>query len=40
MFAKIQDSVLINASLDDIENGTVSVSGTEFFGAMRSKYRK
>lgn len=40
MFAKMQAAALINASLDDIENGATSVNGTEFFGAMRQKYGK
>ncbi len=40
MFAKMQAAALINASLDDIENGATPVSGTEFFGAMRAKYEK
>lgn len=40
MFAKMQAAALINASLDDIENGGTPVNGTEFFGAMRAKYGK
>ncbi len=40
MFAKMQAAALINASLDDIDNGATSVNGTEFFGAMRQKYGK
>lgn len=40
MFAKMQAAALINASLDDIENGGMPVNGTEFFGAMRAKYGK
>lgn len=40
MFAKMQAAALINASLDDIENGATPVRGTEFFGAMRAKYEK
>ena len=38
MFAKMQAAALINASLDDIENGAESVSGAEFFNSMRAKY--
>ena len=38
MFAKMQAAALINASLDEIENGVKPVSGMEFFGAMRAKY--
>ena len=40
MFAKMQAAALINASLDNIENGAMPVSGTDFFGAMRAKYEK
>ena len=40
MFAKMQAAALINASLDDIENGATPVNGTEFFGTMRAKYGK
>ena len=40
MFAKMQAAALINASLDDIENGATPVNGTEFFSAMRAKYEK
>ena len=40
MFAKMQAAALINASLDDVENGATPVSGTEFFGKMREKYGK
>ena len=40
MFAKMQVAALINASLDDIENGATTVSGTDFFGEMRAKYGK
>ena len=38
MFAKIQAAVLINESLDDIDNGSSLVSGDEFFSSMRAKY--
>ena len=40
MFAKAQAAALINASLDDIENGSAPVNGNEFFNAMRAKYGK
>ena len=40
MFAKMQAAALINAGLDDIENGAKPVGGTEFFGEMRAKYGK
>ena len=40
MFAKMQTAALINASLDDIENGAIPVSGKDFFEAMRAKYDK
>ena len=40
MFAKIQAAALINAGLDDVDNGAKPVSGTEFFGSMRAKYGK
>ena len=40
MFAKMQTAALINASLDDIENGAIPVSGKNFFEAMRAKYDK
>ena len=40
MFAKMQAAALINASLDDIDNGAKSISGTEFFDSMREKYGK
>ncbi len=40
MFAKMQAAALINASLDDIENGATPVNGTEFFGAMSARYGK
>ena len=40
MFAKMQAAALINASLDDIENGATPVSGADFFGVMRTKYGK
>ena len=40
MFAKMQAAALINAGLDEIENGAKPVNGKEFFGAMRGKYGK
>ena len=40
MFAKMQAAALINAGLEDIENGAVAVSGKEFFSTMREKYGK
>ena len=40
MFAKMQAAALINASLDDIENGATPVNGADFFDAMRAKYGK
>ena len=40
MFAKMQAAALINASLDDIENGATPVSGADFFSTMRTKYGK
>ena len=40
MFAKIQAAALINASLDDAENGVTPVNGADFFSAMREKYGK
>ena len=38
MFAKMQAAALINAGLDDIDNGAKAVDGGEFFSAMREKY--
>ncbi len=40
MFAKTQAAALINASLDEIENGAKPVNGSEFFSTMRAKYGK
>lgn len=40
MFAKMQEAALINAGLDDIENGAVPVNGSEFFSAMRARYEE
>ncbi len=38
MFAKMQAAALINAGLDDADNGATPVNGTEFFSLMRQKY--
>lgn len=40
MFAKMQAAALINAGLDNIENGAAPISGKEFFESMRVKYGK
>ena len=40
MFAKIQAAALINASLDDIENGAKLIDGNDFLTSMRAKYEK
>ena len=40
MFAKMQAAALINAGLDDIENGAAPVNGSEFFSAMRVRYEE
>jgi PHD/YefM family antitoxin component YafN of YafNO toxin-antitoxin module len=40
MFVKMQAAALINASLDNIENGATAVDGAEFFSSMRAKYEK
>ena len=40
MFAKMQAAALINAGLDDIENGAAPVKGSEFFSAMRARYEE
>ena len=40
MFAKIQTAALINASLDDIENGAKFIDDNDFFTSMRAKYEK
>lgn len=39
MFAKMQSAALINAGLDDMENGN-DVEGEDFFKAVRAKYGK
>ena len=40
MFAKVQAAALINAGLDNIENGAAPVNGSEFFSAMRARYEE
>ena len=40
MFAKMQAAALINAGLDDIENGATPIHGKDFFESMRAKYGK
>lgn len=40
MFAKMQAAALINASIDDIENGAKPINGAEFFSLMKAKYEK
>lgn len=40
MFAKMQAAALINAGLDEIENGAQAANGKNFFCAMREKYGK
>lgn len=40
MFAKMQAAALINASLDDIENGAKPISGEDFFSSMRTRSGK
>ncbi len=40
MFAQIQTAALINASLDDLENGAKPIDGKKFFNEMRAKYGK
>ena len=40
MFTKMQIASLINASLDEIENGAQPTDGTDFFNSMREKYDK
>ena len=40
MFAKMQAAALINAALDDIENGATPINGKVFFEDMRAKYGK
>lgn len=39
-FAKMQAATLINAGLDEIENGATPINGNEFFDSMRNKYEK
>ncbi len=40
MFAKMQAAALLNAGLEDIEQGAVPMDGENFFGSMREKYAK
>ena len=41
MIAKMQAAMLINASLDEIENGeAVAENGVDFFARMKEKYGK
>ena len=40
MFAKMQAAALINAGLNDINNGATPISGKVFFDSMRAKYGK
>lgn len=40
MFAKMQAAAYINASIDDIENGTKPINGDKFFSLMKAKYKK
>ena len=40
MFAKLQAAALINAGLEEIENGAENISGKEFFTQMKAKYGK
>lgn len=40
MFAKAQEAALINAGLNEIENGAVPMDGKTFFDSMRNKYGK
>ena len=40
MFTKMQAAALINAGLDDIENGAIPMNGKDFFEQMRTKYGK
>ena len=40
MFAQFQAAALINASLDDLENGAKPIDGKKFFNEMRAKYGK
>ena len=38
MFAQMQAAALINAGLEDIENGATPADGQEFLDSMRNKY--
>lgn len=39
-FAKLQTATLINAGLDEIENGATPISGGAFFENIKKKYEK
>lgn len=39
-FAKMQAAALINAGIDEADNGATTVDGKTFFGSMRKKYAK
>ena len=38
MFAKMQAATLINAGIEEVDNGATPVDGNEFFKSMRAKY--
>ena len=40
MFAKMQAATLINAGLEEVENGATPINGKDFFNSMRKKYEK
>ncbi len=40
MFAKIQAAALIQAGLDEADNGAKPVNGNEFLNSMRAKYEQ
>ena len=40
MFAKMQAATLINAGVEEADNGATPVEGNEFFKSMRAKYEK
>lgn len=40
MFAKTQAAALVNAGIDEMENGANPISGEEFFEKMKAKYGK
>lgn len=39
-FAKMQAAALVNAGVDDVENGGKPVDGAAFFSEMKTKYGK